>query len=48
MQKTNSILKKLALFFSWLPFAASVQAEPLKVGQPAPQFQIRVFGKVFP
>lgn len=40
MQKTNSILKKLALFFSWLPFAASVQAEPLQVGQPAPQFQL--------
>ena len=41
MHKPSSLLKKLTLFFSWLPFVASVQADSLKVGQPAPQFQLK-------
>jgi len=41
MSNTVSTLKKLALCLSWLPFMASVQAENLQVGQPAPQFQLK-------
>ena len=41
MQKTKHILKQLALLLSWLPFVTSVQAGILKIGQPAPQFQLK-------
>ncbi len=41
MQKSVSIFKKLALFLSWLPFVTAAHAEPLKVGQPAPTFQLK-------
>jgi peroxiredoxin Q/BCP len=41
MRKTSFILKKLNCFFSWLPFVASVEADRLKIGQPAPQFQLK-------
>ena len=41
MQKPTPILKKLALFLSWLPFVASVQADVVAVGQPAPLFQLK-------
>jgi peroxiredoxin Q/BCP len=32
--------RKLALFFSWLPFANPAQADDLKIGEPAPLFQL--------
>ena len=41
MQKTNLILKQLTLLLSWLPFAASVNADILTIGQPAPQFHLK-------
>jgi thioredoxin-dependent peroxiredoxin len=41
MPKLGYILKRLALFLSWLPFASSLHAEPLKVGQAAPVFQLK-------
>lgn len=41
MSKTASLLKRLALFLSWLPFATSAEADTLTVGQPAPQFQLK-------
>jgi peroxiredoxin Q/BCP len=41
MQKPTPILKKLSLFLSWLPFVASVQADVVAVGQPAPLFQLK-------
>ena len=41
MNKPSSLLKKLTLFLSWLPFVTTVQADALKVGQPAPQFQLK-------
>jgi thioredoxin-dependent peroxiredoxin len=42
MNKPSSLLKKLTLFLSWLPFVSTVQAESLKIGQPAPQFQLKM------
>jgi thioredoxin-dependent peroxiredoxin len=41
MQTTPSVLKRLALLLSWLPFASSVQAEALHIGEAAPQFQLQ-------
>ena len=41
MQKPTSLLKKLTLFLSWLPFVASVQADIVTIGQPAPLFQLK-------
>ncbi|MDD1620480.1 MAG: peroxiredoxin [Methylococcaceae bacterium] len=41
MRKIASLLKRLALFLSWLPFITSAQADALTVGQPAPQFQLK-------
>ena len=41
MRKPTPILKKLTLLLSWLPFVASVQADILTIGQPAPQFQLK-------
>lgn len=41
MRKNVSIIKRLALFLSWLPFVASAQADALTVGQDAPLFQLK-------
>lgn len=41
MRDNVSLLKRLALFLSWLPFATSAQADALTVGQPAPLFQLK-------
>ena len=41
MKKSTNPLKRLAVLMSWLPFVASVHAETLAVGQPAPLFELQ-------
>jgi peroxiredoxin Q/BCP len=40
MRKSPSVLNRLSLLLSWLPFAAPTQARRLLVGQPAPVFEL--------
>lgn len=39
MRNSATLIKKLTLFLSWLPFAASAQA--LQIGEAAPLFQLK-------
>jgi len=41
MKKTFSLFNQLAWFLCWLAFVSTVQADPLAVGQTAPQFQLK-------
>lgn len=35
------VMKRLAVFLSWLPFVSAVQAEQLQIGQKAPDFTLQ-------
>ncbi len=41
MQNNRPMLKRLALFLSWLPVVSSAQADTLAVGKPGPLFQLK-------
>lgn len=38
--KNTPLVKRIALYLSWLPFVASTPAHALEVGQAAPQFEL--------